>query len=198
MRLLMIKDDLERIPVFDVPPGYCMRWYQPGDEESWLRIHLLADREAKITPDLFTRTFGADPAVLAARQCYLLDQQAEPIGTATAWFDDHFEGPGFGRVHYVAMVPEYQGRGLSKPLMTVICRRLHEFGHQRAYLATSNSRPAAIQLYRQFGFRPWIRTNEEAATWREAWPGGPVQLADAPPSHKGAGPVLNSECEDRC
>jgi GNAT superfamily N-acetyltransferase len=196
MRLLMIKEDLGRIPGFDLPPGFCLRWYQPGDEQAWLRIHLLADQETKVTPDLFTRTFGFDPAVLAVRQCYLLSPQAEPIGTATAWFDDHFEGPGFGRVHYVALAPEYQGRGLSKPLMTVICRRLSELGHPRAYLATSNTRPAAIQLYRRFGFRPWIRTPEEATAWREVWPGDPVQTTDASTRDKGAGPVLKSECED--
>ena len=174
MRVVMVRENLENIPEYAVPAGFSLRWYQPGDEAHWLRIHLLADRDSRIMPDLFVRRFGSDPILLVRRQCYLLDQHGEAIGTGTAWFDDRFEGARFGRVHYVAIVPEYQGRGLSKPLMTVICQRLRQLGHDRAYLATSIARMAAINLYRHFGFLPRIRSAEEATAWRALRPREPV------------------------
>jgi ribosomal protein S18 acetylase RimI-like enzyme len=96
----------------------------------------------------------------------LLAPDGQAIGTATAWFKDNFEGRRFGRVHWVAIVPEYQGRGLAKPLMSTICRRLQELGHDCAYLTTSTARLPAINLYRRFGFEPLIRTPEEADIWK--------------------------------
>jgi GNAT superfamily N-acetyltransferase len=172
MRVLMLRSNLENIPAFALPDGFSVRWYQPGDEAQWLRIDRLANPDDEAPPDLFPRCFGSDHLLLARRQCYLLDGRGEPIGTASAWFDDAFQGERIGRVHYVAVIPEYQGRGLSKPLMTVICRRLRELGHDRAYLATNTWRVRAINLYLRFGFVPVVRGAEEAAAWRGLLPAG--------------------------
>jgi ribosomal protein S18 acetylase RimI-like enzyme len=157
----MVRQHLEEIPDFPLPAGFSLRWYQPGDEEHWVRIHLAADDENEITPTLFQRAFGSNAAPLASRQCYLVAPGGAVIGTATAWFDDNFEGARFGRVHYVALLPEYQGRGLAKPLMTAVCQRLRELGHDRAYLVTASSRVRALKLYARFGFQPLSRRAEE-------------------------------------
>jgi GNAT superfamily N-acetyltransferase len=52
----------------------------------------------------------------------------------------------------VAILPDYQGRGLSKPLLSQALRRLWELGHTRAYLTTSAERMVALRLYERFGF----------------------------------------------
>ena len=161
----MARENLESIPEFTLPENYSLRRYRSGDDAAWTQIHLRADGLNRITPKLFAQQFGADAALLASRQYYLVNATGTAIGTGTAWFNDNFEGRNFGRVHWVAILPEYQGLGLAKPLMTGICRRLHELGHERAYLSTSSARLAAIRLYLQFGFEPLIRTREE----REAW-----------------------------
>ena len=166
-RLLMIRQDLETIPEFHVPAGFALRWYQPGDEAMWFTIHKLADHHNQITPELFAGQFGSDSVLLAQRQCFLFGPCGQAIGTASAWFDDNFDGGRIGRVHWVALVPEYQGRKLSKPLMTAVCRRLRELGHVRAYLTTLTARKPAIQLYLRFGFSPLIENEEDRALWRE-------------------------------
>jgi len=165
--LKMTRASLDNVPEFTLPEGLSIRWYQPGDGATWLRIHQAADRYNEITPDLFPRQFGTDERLLCERQCYLLDSHGNAIGTGTAWFNDNFEGAKFGRVHWMAIAPDYQGRGLAKPLLTVICRRLRELGHDRAYLSTSTVRIPAINLYLRFGFTPLVGTAEEAAAWRE-------------------------------
>jgi len=104
---------------------------------------------------------------LAERQCFLFDPSGQAIGTASAWFDDNFDGGRIGRVHWVALLPQYQGRKLSKPLMAAVCRRLRELGHDQAYLTTLAARQAAIQLYLRFGFAPLIRNEIERAVWRQ-------------------------------
>ncbi len=169
-RLLMIRRDLEDIPEFPVPAGFALRWYQPGDEAFWLTIHKLADHYNQITPELFAHQFGTDSALLAERQCFLFDPSGQAIGTASAWFDNHFGGARNGRVHWVAIMPQYQGRKLSKPLMTEVCRRLRELGHDRAYLTTLAARRPAIQLYLRFGFVPLIRNEIERAVWGQVLP----------------------------
>lgn len=167
--LYMIRATLANLPEFSLPASYTIRWYQPGDEVHWLRIHLEADEYNHITPALFEREFGTDPILLAARQAYLCDRQGKPIGTASAWFKDNYKGQSYGRVHWVAILPAMQGRGLAKPLMSAVCRRLRELGHERAYLDTSAARLPAINLYLKFGFVPEIRGQEDLRAWRRVW-----------------------------
>jgi len=164
-RVWMVRKDLDDLPRFDLPEGFSIRWYQPGDEEHWLRIHLLADKFNKFSPRTFSEVFGDNESGLARRMCYLLDDKENPVGTATAWFDNNFEGQSYGRIHWVAIIPKLQGCGAGKGLVSAVCTRLVELGHQRAYLKTSTGRLPAINLYLKFGFVPLIRNDEEARAW---------------------------------
>ncbi len=166
----MIRQNLEGLPHHPLPSHYSVRWYQPGDEELWLAIWVPAEKYFAITPELFQSEFGASRELLGDRQFFLLDEKGEAIGTATAWFDKNYQGQSFGRVHWVAITPEMQGLGLSKPMMAITCRWLRELGHLRACLGTSTARLAAINLYCQFGFRPDIQTEEDLNVWRELEP----------------------------
>jgi GNAT superfamily N-acetyltransferase len=161
----MERECLDGIVEFPLPTEYSARWYEPGGEQAWTDIHLKAEKFAEITSDVHPREFGRDVQTLALRQCFLLDAAQMPIATATAWFDDDYFGQQYGRVHWVAVVPEYQGRGLAKPLMSIILARMVHLGHDRAYLRTSTARPPAINLYAQFGFRPSLRTAAERSVW---------------------------------
>ena len=182
--LKMVRENLEDIPQFAMPENFSLRWFQPGDEKIWREIQSAADKFNDITPELFQRQFaggaerglqaaspdgcrsGINSALLSERQCYLLDAHGNAIGTATAWFNNNFEGARIGRVHWVAILPEHQGKGLSKPLMTATCNRLRELGHTRTYLSTSIARIPAIRLYLRFGFEPVNRNVEDAAAWK--------------------------------
>lgn len=157
----MDRDHLNAIPGYPLPPGYRIASYTPGDEEAWLRIHLVADKLNHFRPDTFRRQFGDHAATIAARQLYLFAPDGEAVGTTTAWFDGTE-----GRIHWVAIDPRYQGLGLSKPLLERACVLLRSLGHRRAYLTTSTQRVAAIGLYAAFGFTPTPRSDREAAAWR--------------------------------
>lgn len=166
-RVRLVHHCLADVPEFPVPVGFSLRWHAPGDEATWWRIWQAADAYQAITPDRFQREFGRDPARWRERQCFLCDSSGAGVGTATAWFDDDYFGQRFGRVHWVAVLPAFQGRGLSKPLLSATCRRLRALGHDRAYLVTETVRLPAIRLYWQFGFRPDLRTEEDLRHWRE-------------------------------
>jgi mycothiol synthase len=165
--LKMSRANLDNLPAFALPKDFSLRWYQPGDEAHWLRLHLAADKHNEITLELFQNQFGAGEKNLRERQGYLLSSGGEVIGTGTAWFDDQFVGGPWGRVHWMAILPVFQGRGLGKALLSAICRRLRELGHGRAYLSTSSARLAAIKLYLRFGFAPMMLSEEDEAAWKE-------------------------------
>ncbi len=151
-QIIMELDSLETIPSFQWPPDFSIRPYIPGDEQYWLNIHRLADEYSKITDSLFSEQFGNDQRVLHQRQFYILHNDF-PIGTASAWFKPEYKDGSYGQVHWVAIVPEYQGCGLAKPLLSTILIRLRELGNERAMLNTDTRRSVAIALYKKFNFQ---------------------------------------------
>ena len=161
----MIRASLDDLPVHPLPEPYRIRWYREGDEQTWLRIQGVADEYDDITAAMFERGFGEDRAALPQRQAFLCDADGVEIGTASAWFDNGYRGERWGRVHWVAIVPECQGRGLSKPLLAAVCNRLKELGHVRATLDTQTVRLRAIRVYLSFGFVPDIRTDASRQAW---------------------------------
>lgn len=165
LNIRMIRENLDDIPDYGLPAGYSIRWYQPGYEESWRSIHSVADLYTKVTPDLFEEEFGNDAQILAERQCYLIDSKDVLIGTASAWFGNH-GGQSLGRIHWLAIRPEEQGKGLAKPLLTTACNRLKNLEHSKAYLTTQTVRIAAINLYLAFGFVPAIDSERDRDIWQ--------------------------------
>jgi GNAT superfamily N-acetyltransferase len=152
IRIRMECHDLRCVPRHPLPPPFRLRRYRPGDIETWVRIETAADRFRAITPALFEQQFGTDPTLLEPRQLFLCDETGEAIGTATAWWDVSDPQQNWGRIHWFAIVPAWQRRGLGRPLLSAVCQRLRELGHPRAYLMTETVRAAAIALYETSGF----------------------------------------------
>ncbi len=151
--LTMVRPDLLHIPQFRVPAPFALHWYRPGDEAAWKQIHDEADPFNTFTDTSHARCFGTDTEALMQRQCFLCDESGRPAGTASAWYGVAPFSRRWGRVHWVAVMPPFQGRGLGQALLAAVCERLRELGHERAYLNTDTRRAAAISLYLKFGFR---------------------------------------------
>ena len=166
----MFRPTLDQLPMYDLPPSYQAHWYAPGDERDWVEIHRLADRYNTATEALFLKEFGSDSAQLAERQLYIQAPDRALVGTASAWYDGDDPATPLGRVHWVAILPEYQGRSLAKPLLSLVCHRLRALGHQQATLGSSTARVPAINLYQQFGFVPQISTPDDRAIWQALAP----------------------------
>jgi GNAT superfamily N-acetyltransferase len=167
IRVTMIRDDLEEIPRYALPGGWRMRDYEPGDEwDAWMRIEAAADRYTDVTPERVRREWGGDPDSLARRMMFLVSPEGRDVGTITAWYTRRYAGRRWGRIHWVAIEPEYQGRGFGKAMMTAGMNRLRKLGHRRAMLATQTPRLAAIKVYLDFGFRPDLTQGDARRAWR--------------------------------
>jgi len=154
VNVTMTRANLDDIPQYPLPEPYTIRLYREGDEAEFERIWLSADVQGQAYRGLFEKEFRGR-----------IDQV--PARMLTAWFNDDWEGGRWGVVHWVAIHPAHQGKGLSRPLMTRVLERMKDLGHDRAYLITQTVRLPAINLYLSFGFEPFIKTDEDEKNWRE-------------------------------
>lgn len=149
----MAVEHLDRVPRPPLPAGFAIRSYQAGDRETWTWIHHDTGYYDPMPPGLHEREFGNDETLLAARQLFVVDEHGEAVATATAWFNDPAHGVPGGRVHWVAVVPAAQGRGIASALLGAVCDRFAELGEESAYLTTDATNTRARTLYEYLGFR---------------------------------------------
>ncbi len=164
--LTMVRDHLDHVPSFACPSGYAIRTFVEGDVEHWARVEALAGEFSSADEALreFEEEFRPRWSLLDDRCFFLVDGDGTPIGTAMAW-DGEFAGEVRGRVHWVGIVPAYQGRGLAKPLLSTVLQRLAR-DHQAAFLTTQTTTWRAVNLYLKFGFVPHLNDASGAEGWR--------------------------------
>jgi len=161
----MVRDDLRDLPDFPLPAGYHLRQFEPGDERHWARIEMGAGEFSTVDAGLayFRGEFGPYPDEMSERSLILEADGVGPIGTTTAWFGA-FQGRPLGRIHWVAIIPEFHGRGLSKPLVGAALHILARH-HDAAYLTTQTTSWRAVGLYLQLGFQPVIESLDDERAW---------------------------------
>jgi len=164
--LTMIRQHMDQIPEFSLPPGIGIRTYNSGEGYIWTRIQRAAETFFEIDDQLFNREFSRDFKAMEDRCFFLITDQGEEIGTATAWWKPTWKGQEWGQIHWVAITPDYQRRGLSKPMLSVAMRRLKQ-SHERCFLSTSSRRIAAIKVYFDFGFYPDFESENSREVWTE-------------------------------
>jgi GNAT superfamily N-acetyltransferase len=165
----MIHRALQQAPSYTLPEGYRMRFFQAGDIEPWVRIQQAADRFQVPTAASFHH-YMPDANRIAKRVLFMTDPNGQDIGSITAWNDDQFLGHDAGLVHWVALIPETQGRGLAKPLMSAALQVMQAEGYDEAWLETGSARLPALNLYLHFGFQPYVRGDEDRAAWKQVSP----------------------------
>jgi GNAT superfamily N-acetyltransferase len=149
---VMLRDDLRDVPRRPLPDGYVLRPYGDGGRAAWIRIWSAADG-ATADGATFDREFGGRIDAMPRRSIFLVSPDGREVGTVTAWFARH-RGRRYGKLHWVAIHPDHQGRGMGGCLVSAGLERLRELGHRRALLRTQTFRLAAIRTYLDFGFVP--------------------------------------------
>ena len=162
----MIREHMDNIPQFPIPKGFAIRNYCPNEGHIWTRIQKAAEPYIDIDDGLFDRAFSRDLLVMEDRSFYLTTDTGEEIGTITAWWQPNMNGEVWGQIHWVAIHPDYQGHGLSKPMMSVAMARLKQ-SHERCFLDTSTRRIAAVKVYLDFGFTPDLSRENSREAWTE-------------------------------
>jgi GNAT superfamily N-acetyltransferase len=160
----MIRPHLDDIASVDFPAGFSIRPVQVAEGRIWTDIVHDAEQWLKLSKDLFTTEFGHDLQAVAERCFFIVDDGDTPIGTISAWYRKDYRTLDYGLIHWVALRPSHQGKGLGKAALSFALQKL-SLWHERALLGTQAKRLPAINLYLNFGFLPDL--NEPGA--REDW-----------------------------
>lgn len=92
---------------------------------------------------------------------FIENGEGEKIATATAFYDIHGrDTSSAGWLHWVAVKREYQGKGLSKPLITYVLNVMKNLGYLHAKIPTQTNTWLACKVYLDLGFLP-IKENLE-------------------------------------
>ncbi len=160
----MIRPHLNDIPQVHCPDGYSIRPLRVEEGAVWSDIVLDAEPWLELSTDLFTNEFSHDLSSVPERCFFVVDGNDTPVGTISAWYKE-LDGHNYGLVHWVAVRPPHQGKGLGKAGLSFALQKL-ALWHERAMLGTQSKRLPAISLYLNFGFLPDLEEPAAVADWR--------------------------------
>ena len=139
-----------------LPEGYSFVFYKEGDEASWARIEAsVLEFESDFSAIMhFKQNFVPHENELRKRCLFIENGSGEKIATTTAWWR-YIGDERRAWMHWVAVMPEYQGQGLGKAIVSKATELMAELeGNVDFYLGTQTWSYKAVGIYKQHGFLP--------------------------------------------
>lgn len=160
---LLLERELSDIANYSLSAGYQFVPYSDGDREQWIDIEMSAKEFSDYEQGLeaWNRYYANSLTILPERMFFIENEKGEKVATATAFYDIHGrDTSGAGWLHWVAVRREYQGKGLSKPLITYVLNVMKNLGYLHAKIPTQTNTWLACKVYLDLGFLP-IKENLE-------------------------------------
>ena len=161
-QLHMVRSSLRGLGKAIPPPGYHLRTYSKGDEESWAGIMNNSLGEGWDV-ERCRRELTARPQFRPGG-LYFATHKNKPIGTACAWTTAPDESE-MGSIHMVGVLPEHRGKKLGYVLCLSVLHFFRENGFQTAQLRTDDFRLPAIKTYLDLGFEPDYMDESHRKRW---------------------------------
>jgi ribosomal protein S18 acetylase RimI-like enzyme len=179
-KLHMSYMNLGNIEPVELPAGYSFRFFQgQADVENWIEIEISSGDIKNYTEgkETFAKYYGGRESELEEKMLFIIDQTTQkPVATAAAWQveEPRYEQYGIdrdirGHLHWVAVRGDYQGRGLSKPLITKTMNVMHTQGSEHGYLSTQTNSWLACKVYLSLGWKPLKPAGQTAEDFKQAW-----------------------------
>lgn len=154
---LLLEGSLDSISEYPLPDGYHFEFYQYGDRDTWIEIEQSAKEFSDYDEGLaaWNRYYSGSENELHNRMVFVVNESGEKVATATAFYDiNRKDKSGAGWLHWVAVKREYQGKGLSKPLITYVLHVMKTLGYNHAKIPTQTNTWLAVKAYLDLGFKP--------------------------------------------
>ena len=161
-QLRMRRPDMRNLPEIQIPEGYAVRTYEPGDEIHWARIINASFGGKRGAED--ARKEIIDREQFAPEILFFVTHQGKPVGTACAWRKAPDETK-TGYLHMVGVIPEHQGNSLGKLVSLCVLHYFKKHGFSEAMLDTDDNRLPALKTYLNLGFRPVYRDDSHPKRW---------------------------------
>lgn len=160
---LLLESELSELSEYHLPIGYRFVPYSDGDRDTWIAIEQSAKEFTSYEQGLeaWNRYYADCLDILPNRMFFIETAEGEKIATATAFYNIYgMDTSGAGWLHWVAVKREYQGKGLSKPLITYVLKVMKKLGYTHAKIPTQTNTWLACKIYLDLGFLP-IKENLE-------------------------------------
>lgn len=154
---LLLESNITEVLQYELPKGYRFVSYTENDRDAWIDIEMSAKEFVSYEQGLeaWNRYYVSKLDELPSRMFFIETDEGEKIATATAFYDIYGrDTSGDGWLHWVAVKREYQGKGLSKPLVTYVLRAMNKLGYVRAKIPTQTNTWLACKVYMDLGFIP--------------------------------------------
>lgn len=152
---LFVRESPE-VPEYDLEKEYEIRAFQAGmDEGIWCDVRnagfaRLQGNDTPITPEMVTKMVQSEAYLEGGMM--ILFHQDKPVGIVRGAADEYVGEPAMN-IGPLAILPEYQGRGLGRILLRAALRFAKEKSYARTILSVNGENEHAKTLYLQEGFR---------------------------------------------
>ncbi len=189
--VIMEKTDTSQYPKYPLPDGFLFSSYKAEVENQWAKLQYevghtdsLEEAEAvfqrefidntktdwfrKHTGEVENDRISRSPnhQALLEKMVFVLDKGGNMAGTGAVWDGDVF-GEVYQRLHWIAVAPQYQGRGIAKAIVSKLLDIYNQLGFSGyIYLTSQTWSYRALNIYFKFGFRPYM--GEKPRNWVSA------------------------------
>ena len=152
---LLVREDLE-VPEVNLPKDYEIKPFRSGnDEEAWCKVRnaafaKLQGSETPITSDEVSKMIAGEDYIEGGLM--ILYHKERPVGVVRAAKDEYEDSP-IMNIGSLAIIPEYQGRGLGRSLLRASLGFAKENFYDRTVLCVNAENDGAKALYIQEGFK---------------------------------------------
>lgn len=161
-QLRMVRPLTSLVGITDVPVGYELRQYRPSDERAY--------------KDLFNLGFAGDylehtQAQAIADGFYVVEHTASGhlVASCVALRGGWDGGHDRGRLGWLIVDPSHARLGLGTIVAAKVTNRLSQEGYEIPGLGTEDFRLAAISIYLNLAWRPYLHQEDMERRWRDVF-----------------------------
>lgn len=162
LSMIVTAENAGRTPATAPPPGFCLRSYQPGDEDSWVALINTGDYGSDWDRARFDEYMTGPERMAGSR---VAERDGVIVAATFASLQPDMENT--GRVDFVTSLPEYRGLGLGRLVCSEVVRYLVDRGYSRVILFTDDWRLPAVGLYLSMGFEPQMTREDMPGRWQK-------------------------------
>lgn len=160
LSMIITAETAGRMPATAPAPGFDLRSYQLGDQDSWVALVNTGDYGSDWDRARFDEYIRGPERKEGSR---VVERDGVIVAATFASVQPDMED--MGRVDFVTSLPEYRGYGLGRLVCSAVVRYLIDRGYSRVILFTDDWRLPAIGLYLSMGFEPQMTREDMPGRW---------------------------------
>lgn len=160
-----MRRSLTTLPPLEVPPGYELRHFYPGDEAAWAALVARNGQLGEWTVDT-AQPYFATASRMPLDGAFFVTAAKTPVATAQLHLKSDQDTDATPELGWVAVDPAQHGHGLAAVASLAVMHYAASTGHGEIYLLTDDWRLPAIAIYLKLGFDPWITDLSHPDRWQ--------------------------------